>query len=223
MVSRHYLRFRRNPAAWGPDTDSGLGKRRLTSRCIIGSAEPILDTSCGACCQNRHVSDLWWFANHHPDLLFRLSLLRNREPVTALGKRQKHCHHSVRNLLLKALLKKHRMEPQCFHIQLIMRSAHLGHISRDKMNNDIIENSFAKDEIRKDYKLGKILATSAIVSDFPLGPIKPKRTKLKLFSLALILGCLGFAVYSNHAEASSGIKFVGHHGSSLWRTFALGA
>ena len=91
------------------------------------------------------------------------------------------------------------------------------------MNNDIIENSFAKDEIRKDYKLGKILATSAIVSDFPLGPIKPKRTKLKLFSLALLLGCLGFAVYSNHAEASSGIKFVGHHGSSLWRTFALGA
>ena len=70
------------------------------------------------------------------------------------------------------------------------------------MNNEIIENSFAKDEIRKDYKLGKILATSAIVSDFPLGPIKPKRTKLKLFSLALILGCLGFAVYSNHADAS---------------------
>ena len=66
------------------------------------------------------------------------------------------------------------------------------------MNNDDIKLTFAKE----DYKLGKILATSAIVSDAPLGPVKPKRTRLKLFILALILGYLGFAVYSNKAEAT---------------------
>ena len=65
------------------------------------------------------------------------------------------------------------------------------------MNNDDIKLAFAKE----DYKLGKILATSAIVSDAPLGTVKPKRTKLKLFILALILGYLGFAVYSNQADA----------------------
>ena len=70
------------------------------------------------------------------------------------------------------------------------------------MNNDDIKLTFAKDEIKDDYKLGKILATSAIVSDAPLGPVKPKRTKLKLFILALILGYLGFAVYSNQADAT---------------------
>ena len=70
------------------------------------------------------------------------------------------------------------------------------------MNNDDIKLTFAKDEIKEDYKLGKILATSAIVSDAPLGPLKPKRTKLKLFILALILGYVGFAVYSNQADAS---------------------
>ena len=70
------------------------------------------------------------------------------------------------------------------------------------MNNDDIKLTFAKDEIKDDYKLGKILATSAIVSDAPLGPVKPKRTKLKLFILALILGYVGFAVYSNQADAT---------------------
>ena len=70
------------------------------------------------------------------------------------------------------------------------------------MNNDDIKLTFAKDEIKGDYKLGKILATSAIVSDAPLGPVKPKRTKFKLFILALILGYLGFAVYSNKADAT---------------------
>ena len=70
------------------------------------------------------------------------------------------------------------------------------------MNNDGIKLTFAKDEIKDDYKLGKILATSAIVSDAPLGPLKPKRTKLKLFILALILGYLGYAVYSNQADAT---------------------
>jgi hypothetical protein len=70
------------------------------------------------------------------------------------------------------------------------------------MNNDDIKLTFAKDEIKEDYKLGKILATSAIVSDAPLGPLKPKRTKLKLFILALILVYLGFAVYSNQADAT---------------------
>ena len=69
------------------------------------------------------------------------------------------------------------------------------------MNNDDIKFTFAKDEIKDDYKLGKILATSAIVSDVPHGPVKPNRTKLKLFILALILGYLGFAVYSNQADA----------------------
>ena len=70
------------------------------------------------------------------------------------------------------------------------------------MNNDDIELSFAKDEDREDYKLGKILATSAIASGDPVGPIKAKRTKLKLFILLLILGYLGFALYSSRAEAS---------------------
>lgn len=69
------------------------------------------------------------------------------------------------------------------------------------MNNHNSKLTFAKDEVEKGYKLGKILATSAIVSDAPLGPVKPKRTKLKLFILALILGYLGFAVYSNQADA----------------------
>jgi hypothetical protein len=69
------------------------------------------------------------------------------------------------------------------------------------MNNDDIKFTFAKDEIKDDYELGKILATSAIVSGVPLGPVKPKRTKLKLFILALILGYLGFAFYSNQADA----------------------
>ena len=69
------------------------------------------------------------------------------------------------------------------------------------MNNDDIKFTFAKDEIKDDYKLGKILATSAIVSDAPLGPVKPKRTKLQLFILALMLGYLGFAVHSNQTDA----------------------
>ena len=54
---------------------------------------------------------------------------------------------------------------------------------------------------KDDYKLGKILVTSAIVSDVPLGSPKPKRTKLKLVILAVILGYVGFAVYSNSADA----------------------
>ena len=65
------------------------------------------------------------------------------------------------------------------------------------MNSDKIKLTFAKGEIKDDYKLGKILATSAIVSDAPLGPVKAKRTKLKLVILALILGYLGFAIFSN--------------------------
>ena len=69
------------------------------------------------------------------------------------------------------------------------------------MNTHNSKFTFAKDEVEKGYELGKILATSAIVSDAPLGPVKPKRTKLKLFILALILGYLGFAVYSNQADA----------------------
>ena len=69
------------------------------------------------------------------------------------------------------------------------------------MNNDDTKLNFTKDEVKEGYKLGKILATSAIVSDAPLGPVKPKRTKLKLLILALIFGYLGFAVYSNQADA----------------------
>ena len=69
------------------------------------------------------------------------------------------------------------------------------------MNNDDTKLNFTKDEVKEGYKLGKILATSAIVSDAPLGPVKPKRTKLKLVILALIFGYLGFAVYSNQADA----------------------
>ena len=69
------------------------------------------------------------------------------------------------------------------------------------MNNDDTKLNFTKDEVKEGYKLGKILATSAIVSDAPLGPVKPKRTKLKLVILALILGYLGYAVYSNQANA----------------------
>ena len=69
------------------------------------------------------------------------------------------------------------------------------------MNNDDTKLNFTKDEVKEGYKLGKILATSAIVSDAPLGPVKPKRTKLKLVILALIFGYLGFAVYRNQADA----------------------
>ena len=56
------------------------------------------------------------------------------------------------------------------------------------MNNHDTKLTFAKAETRENYELGKILATSAIGSDAPLGPVKPKRTKLKLCILALILG-----------------------------------
>ena len=70
------------------------------------------------------------------------------------------------------------------------------------MNNDDTKLNFTKDEVKEGYKLGKILATSAIVSDAPLGPVKPKRTKQKLVILALILGYFGFAVYSNQADAT---------------------
>ena len=42
------------------------------------------------------------------------------------------------------------------------------------MNNDDTKLNFTKDEVKEGYKLGKILATSAIVSDAPLGPVKPK-------------------------------------------------
>lgn len=41
------------------------------------------------------------------------------------------------------------------------------------MNNDNIKLTFAKDEVEKGYKLGKILATSAIVSDAPLDQLSP--------------------------------------------------
>ena len=70
------------------------------------------------------------------------------------------------------------------------------------MNNDDIKTTFAKAEVEVGYKLGKIITTSAIVSDTPLGPEKPKRTKLKLVILALILGYFGFVVYSNQADAT---------------------
>ena len=48
-----------------------------------------------------------------------------------------------------------------------------GHTSKDNMNNDDTKLNFTKDEVKEGYKLGKILATSAIVSDAPLGPVKP--------------------------------------------------
>jgi hypothetical protein len=76
------------------------------------------------------------------------------------------------------------------------------------MNNDDTKLNFTKDEVKEGYKLGKILATSAIVSDAPLGPVKPKRTKLKLFILAMILGYLGFAVYSNQADAARAVPVL---------------
>ncbi|NBR01962.1 MAG: hypothetical protein EBT94_02375 [Alphaproteobacteria bacterium] len=55
--------------------------------------------------------------------------------------------------------------------------------------------------MKDDYKLGKILATSAISADAPLGPVKPKRTRLKLAIALMILGYIAFAVYSNNADA----------------------
>ena len=70
------------------------------------------------------------------------------------------------------------------------------------MDNNDNKLNFTKDGVKEGYKLGKILATSAIIDDAPLGPLKPKRTRLKLFILALILGYLGFAVYSNRADAT---------------------
>ena len=79
------------------------------------------------------------------------------------------------------------------------------------MDNDDNKLNFTNDGVKEDYKLGKILATSAIVSDAPLGPLKPKRTKLKLFILALILGYLGFAAYSNRAEAIQATPILSCH------------
>jgi len=76
------------------------------------------------------------------------------------------------------------------------------YISQDNMDNDNTKLNFTKNGVKEDYKLGKILATSAIVSDAPLGPLKPKRTKLKLIILVVILGYVGFAAYSNRADAS---------------------
>lgn len=51
------------------------------------------------------------------------------------------------------------------------------------------------------YKLGKILATSAIISDVPLGSDKPKRSKLKLVILALIVAYTGYALFIHEAAA----------------------
>jgi len=85
------------------------------------------------------------------------------------------------------LLTKLSIAPYFLHNRSIIILRYVGLISKDKMNKDDLELSFAKDEVRKDYKLGKILATSAIASGDPLGPIRPKRTKLKLFILVLIL------------------------------------
>ena len=76
----------------------------------------------------------------------------------------------------------------------------------DDNDNKLI---FTTDRVKEGYKLGKILATSAIIADAPLGPLKPKRTKLKLFILALILGYLGFAAYSNRADATFLIDGIG--------------
>ena len=56
---------------------------------------------------------------------------------------------------------------------------------------------------RDDYKLGKILATSAIISDVPLGSEKPRRTKLKLVILALILIYAGYAFSIHRADAQT--------------------
>lgn len=55
--------------------------------------------------------------------------------------------------------------------------------------------------MKDDYKLGRILATSAIVSDRPPGPTKPKRTKIMLIIFAVILGYIGFALHSSKASA----------------------
>ena len=55
--------------------------------------------------------------------------------------------------------------------------------------------------MKDDYKLGKILATSAIIADAPLGPVKPRRTRLKLAIALVILGYVAFAVYSHNADA----------------------
>lgn len=55
---------------------------------------------------------------------------------------------------------------------------------------------------KDDYKLGSIRATSAIISNVPLGRVKPKRTKLKLIMLAVIMGYIGYAVYSSSASAN---------------------
>jgi len=73
---------------------------------------------------------------------------------------------------------------------------------KNQMDDNDNKLIFTTDRVKEGYKLGKILATSAIIADAPLGPLKPKRTRLKLFILALILGYLGFAVYSNKADAT---------------------
>lgn len=58
-----------------------------------------------------------------------------------------------------------------------------------------------------DYKLGRILATSAISSDKPLVPIKPKRTKLKLLLIALIVGVAAYVYFPKPTHAMSSEQF----------------
>ena len=58
-----------------------------------------------------------------------------------------------------------------------------------------------RDMTNDKYKLGKILATSAIISDVPLGSDKPKRSKLKLVILALIVAYTGYALFIHEAAA----------------------
>ena len=77
------------------------------------------------------------------------------------------------------------------------------------MDNNDNKLNFTQDRVKEDYKLGKILATSAIIADAPLSPLKPKRTRLKLFILALILGYLGFTAYSDRAAATFPLDGIG--------------
>jgi len=58
-----------------------------------------------------------------------------------------------------------------------------------------------------DYKLGRILATSAIISDKPFASIKPKRATAKLLLIALILGFAGYSYFPKPTHAMSSEEF----------------
>ena len=58
-----------------------------------------------------------------------------------------------------------------------------------------------------DYKLGRILGTSAITSDKPFVSIKPKRTTLKLLLITMIVAFAAYVYFPKPTYAMSSEQF----------------